>query len=86
MDDNGPLFFIFNAIAIDYLATQGIKASADTLLTELPPNIPALAPEGWRKRFAFLFYTLHIDGIMQERRNASALEMGLRLSCTNPSI
>ena len=26
-----------------------------------------------------------IDGLMQERRNSSALAMELRLSCTNPS-
>ena len=30
--------------------------------------------------------TLHIDGLVQERRNSSALAMELRLSCTNPSI
>ena len=27
----------------------------------------------------------HFDGLVQERRNSSALEMELRLSCTNPS-
>ena len=27
-----------------------------------------------------------IDGLMQERRNSSALAMELRLSCTNPLI
>ena len=27
----------------------------------------------------------HIDGLVQERRNSSALAMELRLSCTNPS-
>ena len=29
---------------------------------------------------------LHIDGLVQERRNSSAIAMELRLSCTNPSI
>ena len=29
---------------------------------------------------------LYIDGLMQERRNSSALAMELRLSCTNPLI
>ena len=29
---------------------------------------------------------LHIDGLVQERCNSSALAMELRLSCTNPSI
>ena len=28
----------------------------------------------------------HIDGLVQERRNSSALAMELRLSCTNLSI
>ena len=28
----------------------------------------------------------HIDGLMQERRNSSALAVELRLSCTNPSV
>ena len=28
---------------------------------------------------------LQIDGLVQERRNSSALAMELRLSCTNPS-
>ena len=30
--------------------------------------------------------TIHIDGLVQERCNFSALAMELRLSCTNPSI
>ena len=30
--------------------------------------------------------TYHIDGLMQEWRNSSALAVELRLSCTNPSI
>ena len=28
----------------------------------------------------------HFDGLVQERRNFSALAMELRLSCTNPLI
>ena len=28
----------------------------------------------------------HIEGLVQERHNSSALAMELRLSCTNPSI
>ena len=28
----------------------------------------------------------HLDGLVQERRNSSALAMELRLSCINPSI
>ena len=30
--------------------------------------------------------SLYFDGLVQERRNSSALAMELRLSCTNPSI
>ena len=29
---------------------------------------------------------MHIDGLVQERRNSSALAMELHLSCTNPPI
>ena len=29
---------------------------------------------------------LYLDGLVQERRNSSALAMELRLSCINPSI
>ena len=31
-------------------------------------------------------YATHIDGVVQERCNSSALAMELRLSCTNPLI
>ena len=31
-------------------------------------------------------YWCHIDGLVQEKRNSSALSMEFRLSCTNPSI
>ena len=31
-------------------------------------------------------FASHIDGLVQEKRNSSALAMELRLSCTNPSI
>ena len=33
-----------------------------------------------------LAWCLHIDKLVQERRNSSALSMELHLSCTNPSI
>ena len=35
---------------------------------------------------ANLLYNDHFDGLVQERCNASALAMELRLSCSNPSI
>ena len=31
-------------------------------------------------------FRYHVDGLVQERRNSSALAMGLRRSCTNPSM
>ena len=33
-----------------------------------------------------LVLNYHIDALVQEKRNSSALAMELRLSCTNPSI
>ena len=39
------------------------------------------------KIFLMLLKTIqHIDGLMQERCNSSALAMELHLSCNNPSI
>ena len=35
---------------------------------------------------SILAYEPDIDGLMQERRNSSALAMELRLPCINPSI
>ena len=32
------------------------------------------------------FYSGHLDGLVQERRNCIANAMELRLSCTNPSV
>ena len=45
----------------------------------------------WSKTIILLsiktyFQSSYIDGLVQERRNSSALAMQLRLSCTNPSI
>ena len=40
----------------------------------------------WLFAWFSLRNSLHFDGLMQERRNSSALAMVLRLSCTNPSI
>ena len=37
-------------------------------------------------RFCALFFLLHIDGLVQERRTSSVLAMELRLSSTNPWI
>ena len=49
-------------------------------------------PQGWQRcdhvigcGESDLVWTHHIDGLVQERRNSSALAMELRLSCTYPS-
>ena len=41
----------------------------------------------WVRLFSLELYIvyLHLDALVQERRNSSALAMELRLSCTNPS-
>ena len=33
-----------------------------------------------------LWWSVHIDGFVQERRNSIVTALELRLSCTNPSI
>ena len=42
--------------------------------------------EIYKPNIASLLVVFHMDGLVQERRNSSALAMELRLSCTNPSI
>ena len=37
-------------------------------------------------RFDKYLILSYIDGLVQERRNSIAKALGLRLSCTNPSI
>ena len=40
-------------------------------------------PEDWTGRQQKITCSGHVDGLVQERRNSSALAMELRLSCTN---
>ena len=40
----------------------------------------------WKETILTRWGLDNIDGLVQERRNSSALAMELRLSCTNPSI
>ena len=44
------------------------------------------ASHGWCLTKRTIFHCIDIDGLVQERRNSSALAIELRLSCTNPSI
>ena len=51
-----------------------------------------LARKGLTKDSIFIFLNtmhpkvIHIDGLVQERRNSSATAMEFRLSCTNPLL
>ena len=45
-----------------------------------------LTPEVLLAVYIYIYIYIYIDGIVQERRNTSALAMELHLSCTNPSI
>ena len=40
----------------------------------------------WQHKRHGLWMYWYIDGVVQERRNSTALAMELRLSCTNPSM
>ena len=40
----------------------------------------------YQSGYCWHYQSPHIDGLMQERRNSSALAMELRLSCINPLI
>ena len=62
----------------DALATFGASASAGMALT---PKAQEYSVSSSIRRV-----NLHIDGLVQEKRNSSALAMELRLPCTNPSI
>ena len=46
----------------------------------------AAVPDQRHGQCALIWHWLHIDGLVQERRNTSALEMELSLSCISPSI
>ena len=43
-------------------------------------------PLSWYIKSSTTKLCIHIDGLVQERHNSSALAMELHLSCTNPSI
>ena len=52
------------------------RNASSTNIIEIVPRINV-----WAR-----FIMLHIDGLVQERRNSSALAIELRLSCINPSM
>ena len=45
MDHKDLLYYVFNIMAADDLATQGTRVSAAILLTPFSQNSPASAPE-----------------------------------------
>ena len=58
------------------------------LFPQLLPNLqwhPNRKPS-WHPSGKWRWFPYNTDGLMQKRRNSSALAMELRLSCTNPSI
>ena len=68
----------------EWISTDGAKHAAH--LQEKDSTLPA-QPWGRHKKVRInVLYISYIDGLVQERRNSSALAMELRLSCTKPSI
>ena len=51
------------------------------------PHTMQFSRDNWNNTAVCVYtHNIYIDGLVQERRNSSALAMELRLSCTNPSI
>ena len=63
--------------------TGAIYAKGTSLCWVLFPKYVVLPWHDF-KNVSYDFINGHIDGLVQERRNASALAMELRLPCTNP--
>ena len=92
------LSYTIDTIAVDDLEMQGSMASAALLVITWFWNIPVSVPKRltaqyitkiiWHgtKKYICEYVILHIDGLVRERCNSSALAMELRLSCTKPSI
>ena len=74
-----------HTVTADELVTKGAMASVTMVWTKFSQNglYFSLLPLIWSHPAAVWF---HIDGLVQERRNFSALAIELRLSCTKPSI
>ena len=70
-------YFIFYMLfhALNWHESNQLKQTLTAHFTILLPRMP----------YSNLVLWCHINGLVQERRNASALAMELRLSCTNPS-
>ena len=72
-----------------WIRAHGLVSIQDLHSTELNINkivirLTACRPGWWRQHYDLDVW--HIEGLVQERRNSSALAMEFRLSCTNPSI
>ena len=85
-----PAFSIYRAIVMQSIFSQIITINSLYLSLVGLLIHSSIWVEHCRKRGARSFFELwiiylsHIDGLMQTRRNSSALAMELRLSCTNP--
>ena len=80
-------FLCVNKVNI-FIVSQTIKALPGTNMILLVPGITNLIISSDFNDYpcALTHWELHIDGLMEERRNSIANALELRLSCTNPSI
>ena len=69
-------------IHVDSQTGTDTKKTTIRLATGMPVIQGTIYPSGWNHHVQTWD---DIDGLVQERRNSSALAMELRLSCTNPS-
>ena len=76
--DDGHFFHIFKSFHIKQGKTEC------WITSEIYTTFPQLLSDSNWGRVIWIRY--HFDGLVQERRNSSALAMELRLSCTIPSV
>ena len=82
-----------NKACLALLGHCGFKISMKTFLTLKLSFMWGIECDPWCRSNLKIYEEIrqdiqwaHLDGLVQERRNSSALAMELRLPCTNPSI